>query len=442
MLGRLRQNGRRRVRITKITSVCVASDSTNQPVRNSAACACRTPSITANVAKSKIELSGPKNAMKRPDEPDVPRRRTREHLLVDVVGRDRHLARVVQQVVEQDLRREHRQEREECRRGRGAEHVPEVRRRRHQHVLDGVGEDATPLDDPVGQHAEVLVEQDDVGRVLRDVGAGVDGDADVGVVRARPRRSRRRRGTPRRRPRARCDADDARLRLGADACEHRRPVDRVAELARRPSRRPDRRSARPAPSRPRSRAHLHRDLEAVAGDHLDDDAEPGESRQRRCGVGLGPVDEHEEPGEREILSRRHRSAARVPARAGRRRRSRAHRRRRGRPEASPAASGTLVAAGEDALRARPSTISRRLPSGASATTVESRRSWSNGRSATRRHACADAAVGSSAASHSATSSAFPLTARPSVDDRLVARRVRGSAWPLPFRRPRRRPDRT
>ena len=30
-LGRLRQNGMVRVRITKITSVCVASDSTNQP---------------------------------------------------------------------------------------------------------------------------------------------------------------------------------------------------------------------------------------------------------------------------------------------------------------------------------------------------------------------------------------------------------------------------
>ena len=34
-LGRLRRNGTRRVRITKMTRVCVASDSTNQPVRNS-----------------------------------------------------------------------------------------------------------------------------------------------------------------------------------------------------------------------------------------------------------------------------------------------------------------------------------------------------------------------------------------------------------------------
>ncbi len=64
MLGRLFQNGCRRVRMTKITSVCVASDSTNQPVRNSAALACSTPSITPKVAKSKRLLIGPKNAMK------------------------------------------------------------------------------------------------------------------------------------------------------------------------------------------------------------------------------------------------------------------------------------------------------------------------------------------------------------------------------------------
>ena len=33
-LGRLRKNGMRLVRMAKITSVCVARDSTNQPVRN------------------------------------------------------------------------------------------------------------------------------------------------------------------------------------------------------------------------------------------------------------------------------------------------------------------------------------------------------------------------------------------------------------------------
>ena len=53
---------------------------------------------------------------------------------------------------------------------------------RHQHVLQGVGEDAPALHDAVGEHAEVLVEQHDVGGVLGDVGGRVDGDADVGGV--------------------------------------------------------------------------------------------------------------------------------------------------------------------------------------------------------------------------------------------------------------------
>ena len=52
----------------------------------------------------------------------------------------------------------------------------------HQHVLDRVGEDAPPLDDSLGEDAEILLEQDDVGRVLGHVGCGVDGDTDVGVV--------------------------------------------------------------------------------------------------------------------------------------------------------------------------------------------------------------------------------------------------------------------
>jgi hypothetical protein len=66
--------------------------------------------------------------------------------------------------------------------GRGAEHVPEVRRRAHEHVLDRVGEDPPSLDDAVGQHVELLLQQDDVSGVPGDIGRGVDRDADVGGV--------------------------------------------------------------------------------------------------------------------------------------------------------------------------------------------------------------------------------------------------------------------
>jgi hypothetical protein len=63
MLGRLRKNGTRRVRITNTTNAWVARDSTNQPLRNSLWLAWRSCSITKKVRKSKIELTGPNTLM-------------------------------------------------------------------------------------------------------------------------------------------------------------------------------------------------------------------------------------------------------------------------------------------------------------------------------------------------------------------------------------------
>jgi len=52
-LGPLVWDGLRRVRMTKTTSVCVASDSTNHPVRNSAWPALRTSMTKKASAKSR-----------------------------------------------------------------------------------------------------------------------------------------------------------------------------------------------------------------------------------------------------------------------------------------------------------------------------------------------------------------------------------------------------
>ncbi len=53
------------MRIANMTSVCVASDSTNQPDRNCAGPEWKTHNMTPKVTKSKTELSGPKNTMNR-----------------------------------------------------------------------------------------------------------------------------------------------------------------------------------------------------------------------------------------------------------------------------------------------------------------------------------------------------------------------------------------
>jgi len=63
--GRLRKNGTLRVRVAKMINVCVARDSTNQPVRNSSAPAWSTPNISPNVRKSNSELIGSNVSMNR-----------------------------------------------------------------------------------------------------------------------------------------------------------------------------------------------------------------------------------------------------------------------------------------------------------------------------------------------------------------------------------------
>ena len=63
---------------------------------------------------------------------------------VHLVGRDGGLREIVEQVVGQDLDRQHRQERQERARAQHAEHVPEVRAGGHLDVLDDVAEHPRP----------------------------------------------------------------------------------------------------------------------------------------------------------------------------------------------------------------------------------------------------------------------------------------------------------
>ena len=59
------RQGRRRVRITNTTSVCVAMDSRNQPVRNTSGLVWNIRKRTPKVRKSKTEESGPITPAKR-----------------------------------------------------------------------------------------------------------------------------------------------------------------------------------------------------------------------------------------------------------------------------------------------------------------------------------------------------------------------------------------
>ena len=92
-------------------SVCVASDSTNHPVRNSTGPACSTPSINPNVRKSNSELIGPNVSMNRRMNAMFQCDGCVQLLAVHPVGGDRQLGAVVEQVVQQDLAGQHRQKR-------------------------------------------------------------------------------------------------------------------------------------------------------------------------------------------------------------------------------------------------------------------------------------------------------------------------------------------
>ena len=123
-----------------------------------------------------------------------------------------------------------------------------------------------------------------------------------------------------------------------------------------------RRSASAPPGRPRSRADLRGDRRVVAGDDLDGDAEVGEARQRRGGVGLGGSRKTRKPAQL-----RSRSSAAVSVRGAAARAGSATATTR-LPAANSASSAAWAAAGTSAQRAStasgaPLVTSVRPPSG-------------------------------------------------------------------------------
>ncbi len=114
-------------------------------------------------------------------EADVEFLRPDKEIGFHVVEGDRELGRVVDEIVEQDLRRGHRQEGEHDRGDRHAEHVAEVRAQGHHQVLERVCERLSPLHDAVDDFAEAFFEKNDVGRLLRDIHGVVHGNADIGL---------------------------------------------------------------------------------------------------------------------------------------------------------------------------------------------------------------------------------------------------------------------
>ena len=123
----------------------------------------------------------------RPDEhhefadvADIPSARRHEILLVDVVGRDRRLREIVEQVVDQHLDRRHRQERQEELAPSTLNMLPKFELAPILMYLMMLPKILRPSMTPSCEHQQALFEQDDVGRFLGDIDGGVDRDADIG----------------------------------------------------------------------------------------------------------------------------------------------------------------------------------------------------------------------------------------------------------------------
>ena len=197
-------------------------------------------------------------------------------------------------------RRQHRQERQEGRCPGCAEHVAEVARRPHQHVLDRVGEDAAAFGDPVREHVEVLLQQDDVGGVLGDIGRRVHRDADVGRVQGQRvvDAVTEERDVD---PGAALRTDDPRLLLGAHPREDRRRTYEGDQVVVVDASRASAPVTVPVTARPRSRQTFAATA-ALSPVTTFTEMPRAASRARaaRRAV-LGGVEEDEEAGQRQVL---------------------------------------------------------------------------------------------------------------------------------------------
>src|SRR6266516_8112246 len=91
------------------------------------------------------------------DELDVPALRFLYVARIYVISRYRHLGKVVEKVIQQDLRRQHGQERQEYKGASHTEHIPEVRTGSHQQVLHHIAECLTTLNDALMEHVQLLL---------------------------------------------------------------------------------------------------------------------------------------------------------------------------------------------------------------------------------------------------------------------------------------------
>src|SRR5690348_1831385 len=86
------------------------------------------------------------------DQLDIPALRLLDKAGINMIGWNRHLCQIIEKVVEQDLRGQHGEERQEQKRPGHAEHIPKIGTGPHEQVLNDVAEGFASLDNALVQH--------------------------------------------------------------------------------------------------------------------------------------------------------------------------------------------------------------------------------------------------------------------------------------------------
>ena len=119
---------------------------------------------------------------------DVPRPRLGDLLRADVVGRNRHLREVVEQIVREHLNGRHRHEGKPGAGADHAEHVSEIGAGAHANVFEDVHEDLAAFEHALLQNHQTLLQQNHVRRFLGDIDGVIHRNAHIGGAQARARR--------------------------------------------------------------------------------------------------------------------------------------------------------------------------------------------------------------------------------------------------------------
>ena len=103
-----------------------------------------------------------------------------QQFLVDVIEWNPHLGNIVEQVLYQQMQRQHWQKRKERARHDNGEDVAEVLTGGHLDVLEHVNEGSTPFDHAFIQYHQAIFQQINVGGFLGIIDGGAYGNPDVG----------------------------------------------------------------------------------------------------------------------------------------------------------------------------------------------------------------------------------------------------------------------